>query len=114
MDNAIKHGPEGGAIRVRAGGRDQWVWVEVADGGPGIAAAHRERIFDRFYRIDRSRSRELGGAGLGLALVKWAAEAHGGRVELETEEGLGSTFRIVLPTSGPGEWPGRSQDAAGR
>jgi signal transduction histidine kinase len=70
--------------------------VEVSDRGPGIAEPHRERIFDRFYRIDKSRSREIGGAGLGLSLVKWAAEAHGGGVELESREGGGSTFRLVL------------------
>jgi two-component system OmpR family sensor kinase len=71
--------------------------VEVKDEGPGIPAEDRERIFERFYRIDGSRSREMGGTGLGLSLVKSIAEAHGGRVELETEKGHGSVFRLVLP-----------------
>jgi signal transduction histidine kinase len=72
----------------------------VTDEGSGIPAEHRSRVFDRFYRVDKSRSREMGGTGLGLALVKWAAEAHGGRVELETSEGAGCTFRIVLSSAG--------------
>jgi len=70
----------------------------VAGEGPGIAPEHRERVFERFYRVDKSRSREMGGTGLGLALVECAAQAHGGRVEPETEVGRGSTFRIVLPS----------------
>lgn len=99
--NAIKYSPERTRIRLRAGRRDEAAFVEVADEGPGIAPEHRERLFERFYRVDKSRSREMGGTGLGLALVKWAAEAHGGRVELETEVGRGSTFRIVLPSGPP-------------
>ncbi|MGE5717494.1 MAG: ATP-binding protein, partial [Acidobacteriota bacterium] len=82
---------------IRAGRGSGTAFVEVRDEGAGIAEAHRGRIFERFYRIDGSRSRELGGSGLGLSLVKWTAEAHAGRVELDTVEGHGSTFRIVLP-----------------
>jgi heavy metal sensor kinase len=95
--NAVKYSPEGTRIRIETGRRDRAVFLEVADEGPGIAPEHRERIFERFYRVDKSRSREMGGTGLGLALVKWAAEAHGGHVELEAEVGRGSTFRILLP-----------------
>ena len=69
----------------------------VRDAGPGIPAVHRERIFDRFYRVDTGRARDAGGLGLGLAITRWAVEAHGGRIELESEEGKGSLFRIVLP-----------------
>ncbi len=97
VDNAIKYSPEGSRVRVRTGTRDDEAWAEVADQGPGIAPEHQARVFERFYRVDKSRSREMGGTGLGLALVKWAAEAHKGRVELESAEGRGSTFRLVLP-----------------
>ncbi|HLB36622.1 MAG TPA: ATP-binding protein [Gemmatimonadales bacterium] len=95
--NAIKYAPERTRIRVAAGCRDGHAYALVADQGPGIAAEDRDRVFERFYRVDKSRSRDMGGTGLGLALVKWAAEAHGGRAELETELGRGSTFTLVLP-----------------
>jgi heavy metal sensor kinase len=99
--NAIKYSPDHTRIRLRAGRRDDAAFVEVADEGQGIAPEHREHVFERFYRVDKSRSREMGGTGLGLALVKWAAEAHGGHVELETEVGRGSTFRVVLESGLP-------------
>jgi heavy metal sensor kinase len=95
--NAIKYAPEHTRVRLATGRRGGAAVLEVADEGPGIAPEHQDRVFERFYRVDKSRSREMGGTGLGLALVKWAAEAHGGRVELESEVGRGSTFRIVLP-----------------
>jgi heavy metal sensor kinase len=97
VDNAIKYAPERTTVLVRAGRGPGTAYVEVRDEGAGIPGVHRERIFERFYRVDSGRSRELGGSGLGLALVKWTAEAHAGRVELDTAEGRGSTFRIVLP-----------------
>ncbi len=97
VDNSIKHSPEGAAIRIGAFERDGTKIVEVEDSGPGIPPEHRERIFDRFYRIDQARSCDLGGTGLGLAIAKWAVEAHGGRIELESEVGKGSTFRIIFP-----------------
>ncbi|MEO8053933.1 MAG: heavy metal sensor histidine kinase [Acidobacteriota bacterium] len=96
VDNAIKYAPDGSCVLVAAGTRAGRAFVEVRNEGPGIAAEHRERIFERFYRVDAGRSREMGGTGLGLSLVKWTAEAHGGSVELDTGEG-GSTFRLVLP-----------------
>ncbi len=71
--------------------------VRVTDEGPGIAPEHLPRLFERFYRVDKSRSRALGGTGLGLAIVKWSAEAHGGQVELESEPGRGSTFAFTIP-----------------
>jgi signal transduction histidine kinase len=74
--------------------------IEIQDSGPGIAAVHHDRIFERFYRVDQGRSREAGGAGLGLATARWAVEVNGGRLELESEEGKGSLFRIVLPRGG--------------
>ncbi|MBI2900304.1 MAG: HAMP domain-containing protein [Planctomycetes bacterium] len=98
LDNAIKYTPSKGRVLVRARNRgSQEAVIEVIDSGPGIAPQHRERVFDRFYRIDRGRDREAGGVGLGLAIARWAVEMNRGRIELETEEGGGSTFRIVVP-----------------
>jgi heavy metal sensor kinase len=98
LHNAISYTPSGGAIQVRAkataSGQPS---IEVQDTGPGIPLAHRERIFERFYRVDPDRSRESGGTGLGLAIARWAVAANGGRIELESEESRGSLFRIVLP-----------------
>ncbi|HEX8636114.1 MAG TPA: ATP-binding protein [Pyrinomonadaceae bacterium] len=99
-DNAIKFNAEGGAVRItheRAAGRDR---ISVADTGEGIAPAHIHRIFERFYRVDRARSRALGGTGLGLAIVKHLARAHGGEATVRSIPGEGSTFTIELPHSG--------------
>lgn len=108
LDNAIRYSPEGTLIRVRTGRTGASAWVSVSDQGPGIAAEDRERIFERFYRVDKARSRDQGGAGLGLSLAKWGVETHHGRIELETDLGRGSTFRIVIPerpNTGPLERP---------
>jgi heavy metal sensor kinase len=113
LDNAIKYSPRGTRVVLEAGRRRGEAFVTVADEGPGIAAEHRERVFERFYRIDKSRSREAGGTGLGLSLVKWTAEAHDGRVELESEEGAGATFRLVLPDGTKGTTPRLAAKAAG-
>src|SRR5262245_51601995 len=96
VDNAVKYTPPGGSVRivVRNGGRGPA--IEVVDTGPGIPPGHRDRVFDRFYRIDRARSRDLGGTGLGLSIARWAVEAHGGQLDLDSAEGRGSTFRITL------------------
>jgi heavy metal sensor kinase len=99
VDNAIKHSAEKAHIRVVVTEHLRGASLDVIDTGPGIAPQHRERIFDRFYRVDQARSRERGGTGLGLSVARWAVEAHSGRIELESEEGKGSTFRIVLPAS---------------
>jgi heavy metal sensor kinase len=102
LHNAIKYTPNGGAIRVRAvataSGQPA---IEVEDTGPGIAPAHRERIFERFYRADGGLNGESAGVGLGLAIARWAVAANGGRIELESEESKGSLFRIVLPGRPP-------------
>jgi heavy metal sensor kinase len=99
IDNAIKYSPAGAEIFVRVGaGRDSQLIVEVVDQGPGVPQEHRSRIFDRFYRVDSGRSREWGGAGLGLAIARWAVEFHGGQLSLESVEGQGSTFRVALPS----------------
>ena len=97
IDNAIKYTPQGGALAVRMMERATGIVIEVSDSGPGIAAEHQAKIFDRFYRVDKDRSRDAGGTGLGLAIAKWAVEANGGRLELENRTPHGSTFRIVLP-----------------
>jgi signal transduction histidine kinase len=97
IHNAIKYTPAGGKIRVRVQARSNGdAIVEVADNGPGIPAAHHERVFERFYRTDSGRASDAGGAGLGLAIARWAVEANGGRIELENGTPSGSVFRIVL------------------
>ena len=103
VHNAIKYTPAGGAIRVGLKARASGAAViEVQDSGPGIPPEHRERVFERFYRVDAGRSREEGGVGLGLAIARSAVEANGGRIELESSEGRGSVFRVVLPATEPG------------
>ena len=96
VDNAIKYSPRGSTITLRVGAVDSHATLSVADEGPGIAGEHRERVFDRFYRIDEGRSRGMGGTGLGLAIAKWAVEANGGRLELQGD-GPGAVFAIILP-----------------
>jgi two-component system phosphate regulon sensor histidine kinase PhoR len=97
VDNALKYGPQGGRVRVRVRREGDEALLEVEDAGPGIAEHERERIWERFYRVDRSRGREPAGTGLGLSIVRNVALAHGGRVSLDSEVGRGSTFRIHLP-----------------
>lgn len=96
IDNAIKFNRQGGRVTVRHenGSRDR---IFVEDTGEGIPAQHLERLFERFYRVERARSRELGGTGLGLAIVKHLARAHGGEVAVESKLGEGSKFTIELP-----------------
>jgi heavy metal sensor kinase len=97
VHNAIRYSAEGLFISLRVRRRGANAVVEVVDQGPGIAPQHQKKIFERFYRIDRARSRASGGAGLGLAIARWAIERQGGHVELESELGRGSLFRIVMP-----------------
>jgi heavy metal sensor kinase len=98
IHNAIKYTPDGGTIAVEVNATtDGRAMIEVRDTGPGIPAAHRDRIFDRFYRVDASRSREEGGVGLGLAIARWAVETNGGHIELASDGTDGSVFRIILP-----------------
>jgi heavy metal sensor kinase len=97
IDNAIKYSPAGTEVTVTVRREEEAGIFEVHDQGPGIAPEHRERIFERFYRVDPGRSREMGGTGLGLSLVKLTAERHGARVEVVCPPEGGSTFRIVLP-----------------
>ena len=99
LDNAIKYGPKSGVVNVRAERANGEVVVSVQDRGEGIEPEHLARIFERFYRVDKGRSRKLGGTGLGLAIVKHICQAHGGRVGVESRPGYGSTFRIHLPVA---------------
>ena len=96
-DNAIKYNVEGGSVKVSVGERDDKAFVSVADTGIGIAPEHQSRIFERFYRVDKSHSKASGGTGLGLSIVKHAVQYHHGTVELQSEEGKGTTIRILLP-----------------
>ncbi len=97
LDNAIKYTPEGGSITARLTEGPREIAIEVSDTGPGISAEHQRRIFDRFYRAERDRSQGIGGSGLGLAIAREAVEGNGGRIELDSRENHGSTFRIILP-----------------
>jgi signal transduction histidine kinase len=96
IDNGIKFSREHGTVTIsyESGARDK---ILVRDDGEGIPAQHLERLFERFYRVDRARSRDLGGTGLGLAIVKHLALLHGGEVTVTSELGKGSTFTIHLP-----------------
>jgi two-component system phosphate regulon sensor histidine kinase PhoR len=97
IENALKYGRAGKRIRVGARLLETEVEFTVQDFGPGIASEHLERIFERFYRVDKARSRESGGTGLGLAIVKHIVLAHGGRIWAESELGKGASFRFTLP-----------------
>lgn len=97
LDNAIKYSPPGSEVTIKATQRNDMASIAVIDQGPGIAAEHLARLFERFYRTDRARSREMGGTGLGLAIVKHIAQAHGGTVDVRSEIGRGSTFILDLP-----------------
>jgi heavy metal sensor kinase len=98
IDNAIKYSPERSTIDVRVEATPKDAVVTVLDQGPGIAAQYRDRIFDRFFRVDEARSRESGGTGLGLAIAKWAVEVNGGHIRVDNgDDRSGSVFRIVLP-----------------
>ena len=97
VDNALAHTPAGSPVRITVRTADGSATVEVTDQGPGLTAEQRERVFERFYRVDKARSREAGGTGLGLAIVVSLVAAHRGRVEVDSEPGEGSTFRVTLP-----------------
>jgi two-component system phosphate regulon sensor histidine kinase PhoR len=101
LDNAVKYSHQNGRILIQAGAPDQEVVLSVRDEGVGIATNDLPRIFERFYRADRARSRELGGTGLGLSIVKHIAQLHGGRVEAESVVGQGTTIRVILPNPLP-------------
>lgn len=127
LHNALKWTPEGGTISVRAAptaesaagsqrdGGDteprEWLKLSVADTGIGIPVDEQERVFERFYKVDRARTRDHSGTGLGLAIAKHLVERHGGRIWVESEEGHGSTFYLILPAAGPEDAPEPGADA---
>lgn len=98
VDNAVKYSPEGEKIFIRAEHTENEILINVKDNGPGIPEKHLHRLFERFYRVDKARSRSLGGTGLGLAIVKHIIQAHGGNVTADSAPGEGSTFTIHLPS----------------
>ena len=101
VSNAIKYTPDGGKIAISAGLREDRVWMEVDDNGIGIPPADRGRIFERFYRVDKARSRESGGTGLGLSIAKEIVDRHEGRLALVDKDEPGLTIRLELKVSGP-------------
>lgn len=101
VNNAIKYTPENGRVEIRLAVEGSEAVLAVADSGIGIAAEHLPHLFERFYRVDEARNRAVGGTGLGLAIVKSIAEAHEGRVEIESTPGKGSVFTVRLPLAGP-------------
>jgi len=97
LDNAIKYTPEGCTIEIRLGHRDHAVVITLSDTGIGIPPEHLPHVFDRFYRVDRARSRAEGGTGLGLSIAQSIVTAHGGRIELASTPGEGTTCTVILP-----------------
>ncbi len=101
VDNALKYTPEGGRVRVWGGSENGQTTLLVEDNGMGIPEADLPRIFERFYRVDKSRSRDLGGTGLGLSIVKHIIQLHGGIISVKSTVGGGSTFSVRLPQVRP-------------
>jgi signal transduction histidine kinase len=101
LDNAVRFTPLGGRVTVTASSHNGSVDVVVADTGPGISSEHLPRVFERFYRVDQSRSRDDGGTGIGLAIARSVVEAHGGRIWADSEPGRGSAFTFELPVASP-------------
>ena len=97
VGNAIKYTPDGGRIELRGGTEGEEAWLEVSDNGIGIPAKDRAHVFERFYRVDKARSRESGGTGLGLSIAAEIVAQHSGTLSLVDRDGPGTTFRITLP-----------------
>jgi two-component system, OmpR family, sensor histidine kinase SenX3 len=97
VDNAVKYTPPGGRVEVVGGSEDSEITTRISDTGIGIPEGKIPRIFERFYRVDKARSKATGGTGLGLSIVRHIAQNHGGRVTVESSPGEGSTFTVYLP-----------------
>ena len=106
VSNAIKYTPDGGRIALSAGIDGDKVWMQVDDNGIGIPARDRDRIFERFYRVDKARSRQSGGTGLGLSIAQEIMLQHEGRLYLVDKDQPGLTIRMELPIAGPREEAG--------
>jgi signal transduction histidine kinase len=109
IDNALRFGPAGSRVAASSGRSGPWVWLAVVDEGPGIDPEHHERVFERFWRADKGRSRALGGSGLGLAIVRQIAEGHGGAVRVYSTPGAGATFVLWLPALGARRVPNAAE-----
>jgi signal transduction histidine kinase len=101
--NAVRFAPANSVVTIASGMKEGWAWLAVEDQGPGIPTSEQSQVFDRFWRADKSRSRSLGGSGLGLSIVRQVAEAHCGVVKLASDEGRGSTFVMWIPAQGDGD-----------
>jgi two-component system phosphate regulon sensor histidine kinase PhoR len=99
IENAIRYNKENGEVAVRIFREDECIGVAIADTGIGISPDHLPRIFERFYRVDRSRSRQSGGCGLGLSIAEHIVQLHGGRIEVQSSLGKGSAFTVRLPVA---------------
>jgi len=97
LDNAVAHTGKGGSITMTATKQGDWVQVSISDTGEGIPADDLSHIFERFYRVDKSRARATGGSGLGLTIARRLVEAHGGKIEAQSELGRGSRFSFTVP-----------------
>jgi two-component system sensor histidine kinase VicK len=97
LDNAVKYTPEGGEISLALARQNGNAEIVVRDTGIGIPENDQQRVFDRFYRVDKARSRALGGAGLGLSIVRCIVEAHGGQIQIDSATHRGTTFTVLLP-----------------
>jgi len=105
LENAVKYSDAGSAVRVSATSSGSLLAIEVEDHGIGIPTRDLERVFERFYRVDRARARDTGGTGLGLSIVRHVAYNHGGEVSVTSQEGRGSTFTLTLPVGPPTRAP---------
>ncbi|WP_394219843.1 HAMP domain-containing sensor histidine kinase [Thermoanaerobacter kivui] len=99
IDNAIKYTPAGGKVEISVENAGKFIKTSIKDTGIGIPEEHLPHIFERFYRVDKARTRKSGGSGLGLSICQWIVNAHGGKIEVESCEGKGATFVVWLPTS---------------
>ena len=99
LDNAIRYSPAGTPITMAVNSEGGAIAIDVIDRGPGIPARHQEKIFERFYRVDKARSRATGGAGIGLAVARSVLELQHGSLQMSSQEGQGSTFHIRLPAA---------------
>ena len=108
VENAVKYSEIGGLVQIRSRTVGPWIEFMITDQGPGIPSRDLDRIFERFYRVDKARGRETGGTGLGLSIVRHVATNHGGDVQVSSREGEGSTFVLRIPTTAAGEHPSSS------